>query len=250
MRALISDIHSNLEALEAVLRHISLQGVDEIWCLGDIVGYGPNPKECIDLVERNCSLVLMGNHDWAVINSPVGFNSVATRMVYRTKEWLRVTEESTEKERARWAFLEELDLRAVRGDFLLVHASPRAELTEYLLPTDARYEPEKFEEVFQLTDTYLVGGHTHVPCCVTEDLRIAIPGETGSPYELDDRKSYVNIGSVGQPRDGDPRASYVILDDGHVTWHRVPYPHEKTAKKISTLGEEYEVLGYRLSIGR
>lgn len=250
MPAFISDIHANLEALEAVLRDIGSQGVDEIWCLGDVVGYGPNPAECIDLVERNCAVTLMGNHDWAVLNAPVGFNSVATRMVYRTKEWLNVTEDSNDRERERWAFLEDMDIRLDKGDYTLVHATPRAELTEYLLPTDVNYEPEKLTDIFEATDQYFVGGHTHIPCCITEDFDLILPDETGFRRKLGEEKAYVNIGSVGQPRDGDPRASYAIIEDDVVTWHRVPYHHEKTAEKISELGEAYEVLGYRLSIGR
>jgi predicted phosphodiesterase len=251
MLAIISDIHGNLEALEAVLRMISADGVDEIWCLGDIVGYGPNPRECIDLVERNCTLSLMGNHDWAVLNSPTGFNSVAARMIYRTKEWLQATENSSERERHRWEFLSELGLQSIRGEFALVHASPRAALSEYVLPTDVDYDRGKLYDIFDMTEHFCVVGHTHVPCCITEDLQLVVPKAKVFSIELGEKKAIINIGSVGQPRDGDNRACYVTLDQAArlVTYHRVPYRTDRTVEKLGALGEGYEVLASRLLSG-
>jgi predicted phosphodiesterase len=250
MKAIISDIHGNLEALEAVLRAVSYEGVDEIWCLGDIVGYGPNPIECVDLVKNNCSLCLMGNHDWAAVNRPVGFNSAATLMIYRTKEWMQVTDKSTEEEKNRWQFLESLPLREVREPFLLVHASPRAELSEYIPPSDVRREAEKLRDIFGMLERYCMVGHTHLPCCIFEDMDILIPEGTGYVVELGDRKTIINTGSVGQPRDGDNRACFITLDDNIVTYHRVAYNFNRTAEKLQALGENYAVLGYRLSVGR
>ncbi|MFW6457408.1 MAG: metallophosphoesterase family protein [Planctomycetota bacterium] len=250
MPAVISDIHSNIEALDAVLQHISSQGIDEIWCLGDIVGYGPNPGKCIDLIEKNCSVTLMGNHDWAVLHAPDGFNSMATQMIYKTKQWLRVDEDSKDEEIRRWEFLENLDVRAEQNDFLLVHASPRAELSEYLLPSDVTFAPDKFRGSFANTSQYFLGGHSHLPCCVTEDFELNQPEVSGYHISLDERKTYINIGSVGQPRDGDPRACYAILDQGRVTWHRVPYHYERTARKLRDLGVSYDALANRLAVGR
>ena len=252
MRALISDIHGNVEALEATLRSISAQGVDEIWCLGDIVGYGPNPKECIDLVRKNCTLCLMGNHDWAVLNSPVGFNSMASRMIYRTKEWLMLDERSGDAERQRWEYLTQLPVRSTYDSFLLVHASPRAELSEYILPTDVDYGRGKLYEIFDMTDLYCLVGHTHMPCCITEHFELITPEGNGYALELGEQKAIVNIGSVGQPRDGDNRASYVTLEAECrvITYHRVPYRYDKTMEKLSALGEDYVPLGDRLELGR
>ena len=250
MRAIISDIHGNKEALEAVLRSISALGVDDVWCLGDVIGYGPDPRTCLDLVRRNCSLCLMGNHDWAVLDAPVGFNSMATRMVYRTKEWLTVTADSTPEERERWEFLASLPLRSVQGGLLLVHASPRSELTEYILPSDVQYGPDKLEELFSLIDRHCFVGHTHIPCCIDESIDLIIPHGSSFSLELPDQKAIINIGSVGQPRDGDNRACYVSLDEGVVTYHRVPYPYDKTMEKIRSLGDEYEIMARRLAVGR
>lgn len=249
-RALISDIHGNLEALEAVLKEIRHRGIDEVWCLGDIVGYGPDPVECTDLVKRNCSLCLMGNHDWAVLNSPVGFNTLATAMVYKTKEWLRVTDVSTEQDRERWHFLSQLPLSAETDGTLMVHASPRAELSEYILPSDVSHDPEKFQEIFSMVDQVCVVGHSHVPCCITEDLDLTLIRDDVREVRLDDRKMIINIGSVGQPRDGDNRACFVTVNQDVVRYVRVPYNYRKTMEKISALGDEYQMLGYRLGLGR
>lgn len=248
--ALISDVHGNLEALEAVLREIRHQGVDEIWCLGDIVGYGPNPIECADLIRRNCSRVLMGNHDWALLNSPVGFNTLATAMIYKTKEWMRVTDQSSEEDKERWNFLSQLPLSDEVDELFLVHASPRAELSEYILPSDVAHDPRKFEEIFSMVDHVCVVGHSHVPCCITEDLELA--GVRGENFviELDDRKRIVNIGSVGQPRDGDNRACFATFGNGAVRFTRVPYDYRRTMDKIKQLGDEFQMLGYRLGLGR
>lgn len=247
MRAIISDIHGNKEALEAVLRDIATQGVDEVWCLGDVVGYGPDPRDCLELVRKNCALCLMGNHDWAVVNMPIGFNSIATRMVYRTKEWLQDPETTVDREI--WDYLCALPIKHQTSDCLLVHASPRAELTEYILPTDVHYEPTKLLEVLALTDRYCFVGHTHMPCCITEDLRLIKPNDVQGRLELSEQKAIINIGSVGQPRDSDCRACYVTFGDGLVTYHRVPYRFEQTAAKLLALGADYEILARRLAIG-
>jgi diadenosine tetraphosphatase ApaH/serine/threonine PP2A family protein phosphatase len=249
-RAFISDIHGNLEALEAVLREIRHLGIDEILCLGDIVGYGPNPIECADLVRRNCSLVLMGNHDWALLNSPVGFNTLATAMIYKTKEWMRVTDQSTEADKERWNFLSQLPLSAEMNGMFMVHASPRAELSEYILPSDVAHDPEKFQEIFSMIDHICLVGHSHVPCCITEDLELGGARGDSAVLELDGRKRIINIGSVGQPRDGDNRSCFVTFKDDRVRYHRVPYDYRRTMEKISKLGEEYQMLGYRLGLGR
>ena len=250
MKALISDIHGNLEALEAVLREVRHQGVDDVWCLGDIVGYGPNPVECADLVRRNCSLVLMGNHDWALLNSPVGFNTLATAMVYKTKEWMRITDESTEADKERWSFLSQLPLSAEVDDAFLVHASPRAELSEYILPTDVAHDPQKFEEIFSMIDRLCIVGHSHVPCCITEGPELSTVRGENVVIKLDERKRIINIGSVGQPRDGDNRACFVTFGDETLRYCRVPYDYRRTIEKINKLGEEYQMLGYRLGLGR
>jgi len=133
---------------------------------------------------------------------------------------------------------------------LLVHGSPRAELSEYILPSDVTYDPEKFEEIFSMVDHVCLVGHSHVPCVITEDLELSLVEDDGFTVDLSGPKRIINIGSVGQPRDGDNRACFVTIDEGAVCYHRVPYDYHRTAAKLEKLGEQYRMLGYRLSIGR
>jgi predicted phosphodiesterase len=248
--AIISDIHGNLEALTAVLSDISAQGIDEIWCLGDIVGYGPDPEACVDLVMKNCSVCVMGNHDWALLNRPVGFNDAAAAMIYLTQRRMRPGPDSSEEVRRRWEFIEGLPPSYKVDDVLLVHASPRDELTEYLLPYDVDYDVEKLEDVFSLVGHVCFVGHSHIPCVFTSPREVLTPSEAQRDFEIGEGKLLVNEGSVGQPRDNDSRSCYVTLEDDVVRYRRVAYEHQKTMNKIFALGDEYWSLGYRLAIGR
>jgi diadenosine tetraphosphatase ApaH/serine/threonine PP2A family protein phosphatase len=216
MRYLIlSDIHSNLLALEAVLEDAP-SGLP-VWCLGDIVGYGPYPNECIQRVRSLDAACVVGNHDWAAMGKldVRDFNLDAQRSVLWTQRQL--TPASLE-------YLEQLPLRLIEGAFTLVHGSPREPIWEYILyPLTAR---ANFEHLS--TDHCLVG-HTHVPLA----FRLVDDGQAvetehlveGTPLSLERGRLICNPGSVGQPRDGDPRASYAILDLEAATLecHRVPY---------------------------
>ncbi|MGH2582887.1 MAG: metallophosphoesterase family protein [Anaerolineales bacterium] len=214
MRALvISDIHANADALESVLANAG--GVDEVWCLGDVVGYGPDPNECVDILKSIPKLIcLQGNHDAAAIgNLPLGgFNAEARSSI----EWLRggLTENSL-------AFLKSLDLRTEVNGVTLVHASPRQPVLEYLLDTySARENFDHFN-----TDFCFVG-HTHVPVIFSlhdGSVRLDIPAPN-TAKELKPR-CIVNPGSVGQPRDRDPRAAFAIFDTETQIWdyRRVEY---------------------------
>ena len=250
MIAVISDIHANLAAFEVVLNDIAGRGIDEIWCLGDLVGYGPDPKECVDLVAKNTTVCVMGNHDWALLNSPVGFNSVAAGMIYKTKEWMKPQTNMAVEDSQRWEYIERLPRTCVQGDFMLVHGSPRHKLTEYVLPSDASYYREKLSEIFSMIDRYCLVGHSHLPCVIWEDCEVTVPDSNGFEVALDERKAMINVGSVGQPRDGDNRACFLTLDGDLVRYHRLPYPIEKTIQKMDKLGDKFQVLPYRLGIGR
>jgi len=211
-RALISDIHGNLEALEVVLADIKAQGITEIFCLGDIIGYGPNPRECIDRVMENCTAILLGNHDQGAMFDPDGFNIGAERAIFWTREQLENPNDRVNNER-RWEFLGMLPRSHRLGPFLFVHGSPRNPLSEYIFPEDI-YNHRKMERLFQLVEKYCFQGHTHVPGVFTEGYQFYAPEEIDNEYTLGDGKVMINVGSVGQPRDGDPRACYVILEDG------------------------------------
>jgi predicted phosphodiesterase len=211
-RALISDIHGNLEALEVVLEDIKAQGIEEIFCLGDIIGYGPNPRECIDRVMAHCGVTLLGNHDQGAMFDPDGFNIGAERAIFWTREQLESPNDRANNEK-RWEFLGGLPRSHRLDSFLFVHGSPRNPLSEYIFPEDI-YNHRKMERLFQLVEKYCFQGHTHVPGVFTEGYQFYAPEEIDNEYTLGEGKVMINVGSVGQPRDGDPRACYVILEDG------------------------------------
>lgn len=248
-RALISDIHSNLEALEAVLDDIRSQEIAEVYCLGDIVGYGPNPRECIDLVMK-CQVCLLGNHDQGALFDPEGFNSGAERAIFWTRDQLESYDGNLVQGNQRWDFLGELPRNHQEGEFLFVHGSARNPLNEYIFPEDI-YNQRKLEKVFSLIQQYAFQGHTHVPGVFTEDFEFFTPEELSQEYRLPpDKKAMVNVGSVGQPRDGDSRACYAVLEDGVVRFRRVEYPVEETIQKIYDVPELDNFLGDRLRDGR
>ena len=253
MKALISDIHSNLEALEAVLADIDKHQVAEVYCLGDIVGYGPNPRECIDRV-RNCKLVLLGNHDQGAMFDPDGFNAPAEKAIFWTRAQLESPVESPHKMQERWDFLAERPRVHKENGFLYVHGSARNPLNEYVFPEDI-YNQRKMDRIFALVDKYCFQGHTHVPGVFVESLpedlyQFHSPEEIGYEYHLDGRKTLINVGSVGQPRDGDWRACYVLLDGDKVRYRRVEYDIETTIKKIYDIPDLDNFLGDRLRDGR
>lgn len=247
MKALISDIHGNLEAFEAVLADIESQGIEDVYCLGDIVGYGPNPCECIDLAMRS-KVCLLGNHDQGALFDPEGFNSGAERAIFWTRAQLEDRAHAAENER-RWEFLGDLPRHYKEDDYLLVHGSARNPLNEYVFPEDI-YNQRKMERIFALIDNYCFQGHTHVPGVFTGSLNFFSPDEIDGEYTLGDEKVQVNIGSVGQPRDGDRRACYVVLENPKMCFRRVEYDVEKTIAKIHAVSELDDFLGDRLREGR
>jgi predicted phosphodiesterase len=247
-RAIVSDIHANLEALEAVQADMAHEGVDSIYCLGDIVGYGPNPRECIDRV-LGFDQSILGNHDQGALYDPEGFSSGAERAIFWTRDQLELPNGDTEQMTKRWKFLSELPRTLREGHFTFVHGSVRNPLSEYVFPEDI-HNPKKLERLFTLIDRYAFQGHTHVPGIFTEDGRFLSPDEVGGRYPLPAGKLMVNVGSVGQPRDGDPRACYVLLTDDQIEFRRVAYPAEKTAEKIYAIAELDPFLGDRLKEGR
>ena len=151
MKAIISDIHGNMEALQAVLADIKEQGIREVYCLGDVVGYGPNPRECVDRI-MDSKLVLLGNHDQGAMFDPDGFNPPAERAIFWTRSQLEASGENRQKKEARWDFLAERP-RSHRedGGYLFVHGSARNPLNEYVFPEDI-YNQRKMERIFTLVE--------------------------------------------------------------------------------------------------
>jgi len=249
-RALVSDIHGNLDALICVLADIQDQGIETIFCLGDVIGYGPDPQACIDAV-MNFDLCILGNHDQAALFDPEGFSSTAERAIFWTRQQLECTDTNNADQKRRWQFLAELPRTKQVGDYLFVHGSARSPLNEYVFPEDI-YNRRKLEKIFSLIPQYCFQGHTHIPGIFTEDFRFLSPAEVNFKYQLTDEKSMVNVGSIGQPRDGDCRSCYVILDDADnsIEFRRIKYDVSLTSQKIYDISDLDKFLGDRLHDGK
>jgi predicted phosphodiesterase len=247
-RAILSDIHGNLEALQAVLSDIQSSGIDRVYCLGDIIGYGPNPLECIDLV-MSFPVCILGNHDQGALFDPEGFSNTAEKAIFWTRRQLEDVNQDAELRRRRWDFLAELPRNHREDGLLFVHGSARNPLNEYVFPEDI-YNARKIEKVFAVIERHCFQGHTHVPGVFTADGRFLAPADVNERFVLGRNKAMINVGSVGQPRDLDWRACYVVLDDDVVTYRRVPYAVDQTIEKIYATGELDPFLGDRLREGR
>jgi predicted phosphodiesterase len=244
--AIISDIHANLEAMLAVLADIEKVGATEIGCLGDIIGYGPNPRDCIDLC-RNLSFSLLGNHDNGALFDPEGFSSGAEKAIFWTRKQLEDTTVAGAAER--WEFLAQLPRTVRRDGTMFVHGSPRSPLNEYVFPEDI-YNQRKIERIFGFIQKICFHGHTHVPGIFTENCRFYSPAEISNQFTVGNQKLLVNVGSVGQPRDNDPRSSYVILEGDEIEFRRVEYDNLTTRNKILAIPDLDDFLGDRLLEGR
>ena len=237
--AFISDIHGNLEALDAVLAEIDRRGPKRVICLGDIVGYGASPNECLARVRERCEIVLLGNHDAAASGGPEAarFNIYARVAA----EWTAKTLTRDNRE-----YLQRLPLTSSEESFFLVHASPAC-------PRDWEYLLDRFDaepQFHYFTEPVCFIGHTHQPAVYMAD-----PGGCKSLPVSDltfdpDRRYIVNVGSVGQPRDHDPRACFVLFHEpaGQIEFVRVPYDIEGAQAKIRA-AQLPEVLAARLATG-
>jgi diadenosine tetraphosphatase ApaH/serine/threonine PP2A family protein phosphatase len=221
--------------------------VDKIFCLGDVVGYGPSPAEVID-VAIFFDVCLRGNHDQAVVSRiPKRFKKLAAKAVFWTRKLLKPQQFSTIAQRQRWQFLKNLPVVAKYGDMLFAHGTP-AHTFEYL--DDKELAGEVFDSDMKGKNVLFVG-HTHIPGCFVEGKRIRrFVGEPGMKYQIGRQRLIVNVGSVGQPRDGDPRACWVLLrDDSSFSFRRVEYNIEETVRKIRKIPNLANSLGERLLEG-
>jgi diadenosine tetraphosphatase ApaH/serine/threonine PP2A family protein phosphatase len=239
--ALLSDVHGNLPAFKAVLDDVAAHDPDAIWSLGDLVGYGAHPDECVELAAERCDLCLAGNHDLGVLGriDLADFSPSAAKAALWTRE------------RAHASTLEFLDALepAHAGEAVgLYHASPRDPVWEYVLSTAQAHDcldemPERVAAI----------GHSHVALRFTRE-NAQVTGETvpsGTELDLSRGEWLVNPGSVGQPRDGDPRAAWLALDLERWTaqWRRVEYPIDEAAEAIAEAGLP-QSLGERLYVGQ
>lgn len=247
---ILSDIHANLEALEAVLRHAERQGpIDTIWHIGDLVGYGPDPRAVIARLREFQHLNVLGNHDLAAIGEmgTEEFNRYAAAAVLWTAEQLGADEQH---------YLRSLPKVVCQGDCTLVHGTLRWPEWEYLLT-----EAAALEQFNRQRTPYSIVGHTHIPMIIEEPdgaeetaglplprLRLAHDGER---CFLGNQRLILNPGGVGQPRDGDPRAAYALYnrDDAVITFYRVEYDLATTQAKMQAAGLPQQLIR-RLSYGR
>jgi diadenosine tetraphosphatase ApaH/serine/threonine PP2A family protein phosphatase len=239
--ALISDIHANLEALEAVLKKIDTQETDRLYCLGDIVGYGCDPVACIEVVRKHCDEILIGNHDFVALNLEPGM-----RMNSHARQAMEFTTSCLGDKELSW--LADLDLECQIEDLHLVHASP--------------FEPDQWHYIINEDDARLgmsqlkkrIGfiGHTHLPMVFSEKVdgscRVKV-GHDCIPGE--ESRHIINVGSVGQPRDKDPRACYVTYDTTtcELNYHRVEYDIKLTQQKMIQANVP-KMLIERIEVGR
>lgn len=239
----IADIHSNLMAFKAVLSDAEKRGhIDQIWCLGDIVGYGPDPSECINLLCKYEHLCVAGNHDLAAVGiiDLTGFNQVAAEACRWTSRQLSPDDVE---------YLRKLPYSITCNDFTLVHGSPRKPIDEYILSKRVAKENLPF-----FNTKYCIVGHSHIPLLfeyneIDDDcLMLDMPYEI--PFKLSEHRLIINPGSVGQPRQGNPRASYMIIDSNDNTARNfhISYDIEVTQRKMIENGISY-ILAERLTYG-
>ena len=249
---ILSDIHSNLPALEAVLADVETVGVDELWCLGDVVGYGAEPDACARLVEERCAVCLVGNHDLAVLDElDLGaFSPAAAAAVRWTRE--EIGEDALE-------FLSGLAPADETREVALYHASPRDPVWEYVLWPDQAAECLAAQAArvslvghSHVALFFLAGGNGSVPSDLPEEGTVrGAQAAGGTHLDLGQGRWLVNPGSVGQPRDRDPRAAWLELDTEAwtATYHRVEYEIDRAAEAIAAT-DLPQHLGRRLYLGQ
>ena len=238
--AVVSDIHSNLHALEAVLAAIETEAPDELWCLGDLVGYGPRPSECCAAIAERADVCLAGNHDLAV-QGTIDFEEFHGDAAVAAR-WTRDVLDAPARE-----LLDRLEPEGVAHGVELYHGSARDPVWEYVLGDEGA------RGTFELTSSSLVlVGHSHVALQIVQ-----AGGEIGgsvapadTEVELGGVRALLNPGSVGQPRDGDPRAAYLLLDldAERAVFRRVEYDVERTQREMREAGLP-EMLAARLELG-
>ena len=238
--AVLSDIHANWHALDAVFADLEAEPPDELWCLGDLVGYGPQPNRCTEELAARADFCLVGNHDLGVIGR-VGLEDFSPDAA-TVARWTSETIEDGPRR-----FLEGLEPQGERDGVEMFHGSPHDPVWEYVLSESSA------RRALDLTTSRLVlVGHSHIPIALRLEQGAIAGGlaHGGSELELDGARWLLNPGAVGQPRDGDPRAAYLLLDldRGHVHFRRVPYDVEATQQEMRAQGLPDE-LAARLAVG-
>lgn len=225
--AVISCVHANLEALRAVVDDATRRGVEQIISIGDTVGFGPDPVACADMVRERCAIVLKGCHDQALVEG-------AGHLPAQMRDGLAWAKEALGEERLAW--FEQLPTSYDAAGIVFCHASPREPVTEYLFAEDVRRDPRKLVRAFEKTGKVVFVGHTHVPGVFLENPIRWTPASQLENYfhYKKGEKVIVNVGSVGQPRDGDPRACYLEVNKNEMYWRRLEYDVNEVVAKIQS----------------
>jgi predicted phosphodiesterase len=271
LTAILSDLHGNAPALETALADTRARGVRRYVCLGDVIGYGARPRHNLDWVMRLCvsepdppegfgslepGLCLQGNHEYALLNSAEDFNARARAAIEWTREELNRDDNeagSTDRRYAYWDFLAALAPSATDGVAMFAHGSPRDPVREYMLPRDIQDDAKMQANWECMQAPVCFVGHSHVPAVYYEDRRLFRPKGSEGPYDLGTSArlhAIVNVGSIGQPRDGDNRLSYVLFDGRAVTFVRLSYDVERAMADIHAVPALPGYLAERLKVGR
>lgn len=281
--AVLSDIHGNLEAFEAVLRDVEKKKVDRIIIIGDTIGYGPNPKECWEKAKKIADILLIGNHEYEILSpgdemmNPVASEAIrwTGKQLHNLPSWKKLQQDFKKKGAKKLASRKDKDT-------LFVHASPRSPIMEYVCPEDEHLFLAFNRQIDNLLMTFLSQfsenhcfcGHTHVPAILTSyhnsiifknihswntnatfigpKTIFFVPNKKTHVRNIQNKKMIINPGSVGQPRDGSRRASYAIYDGQSVSFFRLNYDWKKTQKKLHATSMKKDVkkfLAERLSRG-
>lgn len=237
MIAIVSDLHSNLEAATAVMERCLSLGVKEFMCLGDVIGYGPDPLAVAAIAIKEFGVCLMGNHEEALVTSKHRFNPHAAKAI----DWTRsiITEQSRIGGQSPMAWFRDRKPFVLKHEMLMVHGSIYDPVHDYV------DEPENPIEAQQMIETLsrdfsgfdlCFAGHNHTPFLATT-LGVMVPHDGHRSFRIPKgHKAYICVGSVGQPRDRDSRASFATLDGDCLTFHRIAYDHQRTQKKILEVG--------------
>ena len=280
LTAILADLHANTPALDVALADARERGVERFVCLGDVVGYGARPRQCLATVMGLCvpgavdaergdmrladGICLQGNHEFALLYSAEDFNPKARAAIEWTRDEINRAPDR-EEGFAFWDFLDSLEPSARDERAMFAHGSPRDPVREYMLPRDI-HDPQKMAANFELMDRDVCFvGHSHVPAVYREQGTLFLPsGSAGRSAEpvgptselvhelvgLPRNRAIINVGSVGQPRDGDNRLSYALFDGERVTFVRLTYDIENAAAAIRGVPELPDYLADRLSVGR
>jgi diadenosine tetraphosphatase ApaH/serine/threonine PP2A family protein phosphatase len=225
--AILSCVHANLEAFQAVVEDAERRGVERIVSLGDLVGFGPDPVACVELAREKCAINLRGCHDQALLDG-------GTYLPAPIRNTIAFAKEELEADPARIEFMEQLSESYEAGGIMFRHASPREPVNEYLFAEDVRRDVRKLVRAFASFEKCVFVGHTHVAGVFQEEPIRWTPAAQLENYfhYKKGEKVIVNVGSVGQPRDGDRRACYLEVDKNELYWRRVEYDVDAVVAKI------------------